>query len=122
MAEPGFVAAAPAQLHLRHARGSSRIWRTRIRKSRACPDAARQRHADGIARSAAVMRCMAGWAKLPAAIDPRHIDLTRLCPGGQAMKSDSVGKGAQWSVPTTLLCTLRLCPRYWSSLAQRPQV
>src|SRR6266436_2143399 len=60
MAKRGFIAAPPAQLHLGHAGGSSRGWRTRIRQSRALPDATRPRHADGVAGSAAVAR-RAGW-------------------------------------------------------------
>src|SRR5262252_4072091 len=54
MAKPGFIAASPAQLHLWHAGGRSRLWLTRIRRSRAFPDATRQRHADGVTRGAAV--------------------------------------------------------------------
>src|SRR5713101_1664615 len=68
MAKPGLIAAAPAQLHLGHAGGGSRVWRTRIRQSQAFPDAARPRHADGVARSAPVIR-------RPAQRNLRHLEM-----------------------------------------------
>src|SRR5882757_1440744 len=51
-------------------------------------------------------------------------DLARLCPRGQAVKSDSVGKGAQRSVPTP--CSTRCAfahPTRWSqSIEIRPDL
>src|SRR6266446_9412683 len=39
-------------------------------------------------------------------------DRARLCPRGEAARSDSVGKAASRSVPIILLNTMRLCPPY----------
>src|SRR3984893_9977484 len=56
MAKPWLTATSVAQLHIWYAGQSSRLRRTRIRESRAFPDAARPRHADGIACRAALIR------------------------------------------------------------------
>src|SRR5260370_32107524 len=39
-------------------------------------------------------------------------DRARLCPRGQAVRWDNVGKGAHRSVSTTSLYAMRLCPPY----------
>src|SRR5882672_11500721 len=77
MAKRGFIAAPPAQLHLGHAGGSSRVWRTRIRQSRAFPDATGPRHADGVAGSAALARRLVQTALKMTCIVRQMVDRLR---------------------------------------------